>query len=162
MFRLPQLPTASTIAKSRPTTSSTHNKGKLVLPPPLSRSCNIKWFNFHMGIPWTSTIFSTVRKRTTTWWRQMMRTSPTTSLKSSAHNRMKTWQVTTTKVWNCQKSAPIKLRSIWRVWPYYGCSKRRAITSLVRVWRSRRRLWRRSTWQASSKSLFLTTSTQLK
>lgn len=100
MFCLPQLPTASAIAKSGPVTSSTHNKGKLVLPPPLSRSCSIKWFNFHTGIPWTSAIFSTIRRKTTTLWRQMMRTSPTTSLKSSAHSRMKTRQVTTTTVWN--------------------------------------------------------------
>ncbi len=115
MFHLPQSPTASAIAKSRPATSSTHNKGKLILPPPLSRSCNIKWLRFHTGIPWTSTIFSTIRRRTTTWWRQMMRTSPTASLRSSAHSRMKTQQTTTTTVWNRQKSAPIKLRSIWRV-----------------------------------------------
>jgi hypothetical protein len=54
-------------------------------------------------------------------------------------------------VWNRQKSALVKLKSIWR-----------AITSLVRAWRSRRRLWRRSAWQASSKSLFLTTSAPLK
>jgi hypothetical protein len=92
----------------------------------------------------------------------MMRISPIASLKSSAHSRMKTWQVTTTTVWNRQKSAPVKLTSIWKVWPYSGCNKRRAITSLVRAWRSRRRLWRRSAWQASSKSLFLTTSTPFK
>ncbi len=161
MFRLPQSPTASTIAKSGPLTSSTH-KGKLVLPPPLSRSYSIKWLSFHTGIPWTSAIFSTIRRRTTTWWCQMMRTSPTASLRSSAHSRMKTRQATMTTVWNRKKLAPVKLRGIWRIWPYSGCNKRRAITSLVRAWRSRRRLWRRSAWQASSKSLFLTTSAPLK
>jgi len=103
MFRLPQSPTAFAIAKSGPATSSTHNKGKLVLPPPLSRSCSIKWFNFHTGIPWTSAIFSTIRRRTTTWWHQMMRTSPTASLRSSAHSRMKTRQAIMTIVWNRQK-----------------------------------------------------------
>ncbi len=98
--------------KTGPATSSTHNKGKLVLPPPLSRSCSIKWFSFHTGIPWTSAIFSTIRRRTTTWWHQMMRTSPIASLRSSAHSRMKTRQATTTTVWNRQKSTPVKLRSI--------------------------------------------------
>ncbi len=35
----------------------THNKGKLVLPLPLSRSCSIKWLSFDTGIPWTSAIY---------------------------------------------------------------------------------------------------------
>jgi hypothetical protein len=36
-------------------------------------------------------------------------------LRSFAHSKMTTQQATTTTVWNRQKSAPVKLKSIWRV-----------------------------------------------